>query len=390
MSASPAPALSLILCSRNDSYMGNSRWRLETTINYVAEQVEALQRTDDVEILVADWGSEVPLHDVVALGSAAERLTSFLWIPPALARELQRDSPFPEVLALNAAARRAHGEFIGRIDQDTLAGRRFLEVFFDFYEGRRRLHVPLKDALLYANRREIPYRFAVRCPSYSAVAEFVRRFGRWLPVRRMPNRPFWTYWVGIWLAHRTLWHESGGYDERLLYYNWMEVDMIARLAQTRDIVDLGAVVDYGFFHLEHADPRVGGPRHDLKNASMDKLYRSPRASQQLNPNGEGWGLAGCSLVRSPMSERATTRPAAGIGPATPFPRLVVLAPAILVDELIVAARSMTKRIEKLGRRRIRRIAADARRLRGRVLRFWRPSLKARIADGSTAANRGSS
>jgi hypothetical protein len=47
--------LSLILCSRNDEYMGNSRWRLQTTLNHVADQVEALGRAKDVEVFVGSW-----------------------------------------------------------------------------------------------------------------------------------------------------------------------------------------------------------------------------------------------------------------------------------------------------------------------------------------------
>ncbi len=117
------PVLSLILCSRNDQYMGNSRWRLETALNYVAGRVEALGRERDVEVLVADWGSEVPLREVVRLGPTAARIVSFVTVPPALARDLQRDSPFPEVLALNAAARRARGR-VHRADRSGHAGRR--------------------------------------------------------------------------------------------------------------------------------------------------------------------------------------------------------------------------------------------------------------------------
>src|SRR5438093_4718038 len=105
--------------------MGNSLWRLETTLNYAAERVAALGRIEQVEIVVADWGSDVPLRDVVGLGPAAARIVSFITVPQPLASRLQRDSPFPEVLALNAAARRARGQFIGRIDQDTLVGDRF-------------------------------------------------------------------------------------------------------------------------------------------------------------------------------------------------------------------------------------------------------------------------
>ena len=117
--------------------MGNSRWRLTTALNYVAQNVEEFGREGDVEILVADWGSEIPLREVLQLSPAAARIVSFIVIPPEIAHPLQKDSPFAEVLALNAAARRARGEYIGRVDQDTLVGKRFLEVFFELYEGRQ-------------------------------------------------------------------------------------------------------------------------------------------------------------------------------------------------------------------------------------------------------------
>jgi len=48
------PVLSLVLCARNDAYMGNSRWRLETSLNYAGAQIAALGAEDRVEIVVAD------------------------------------------------------------------------------------------------------------------------------------------------------------------------------------------------------------------------------------------------------------------------------------------------------------------------------------------------
>lgn len=80
------PVLSLILRSRNDSYMGNSRWRLQTTLNYVANRLSEMERLDDVEVLVADWGCEFPLSEVLQLSPAAARVVSFLHIPPDTAR----------------------------------------------------------------------------------------------------------------------------------------------------------------------------------------------------------------------------------------------------------------------------------------------------------------
>lgn len=56
------PALSLILCSRNDRHLGDSRWRLEKALGYVGGPLAALGRAESVEVLVADWGSEVPMR----------------------------------------------------------------------------------------------------------------------------------------------------------------------------------------------------------------------------------------------------------------------------------------------------------------------------------------
>lgn len=283
-----APALSLILCSRNDQYMGNSRWRLETTLNYAGQRVRELGREDSVEILVTDWGSDVPLSEVLDLSPAAARLVSFLRVPPGIACPLQRDSPFPEVLALNAAARRARGEYIGRIDQDTLAGRRFFEAFFELYEGKRQLAVPLKAALLFSNLRMVPYRFAVRCPSLPVVERFIHTFGGRLTIEITQRAPFYFHGVGIWLLHRGLWEECGGYDERMIYMCKMEKNMIARLGQRHQIINLGALIDYDFYHLEHYHPLA--PRRSSTYRRINDREVMKDIDETFQPNGPDWGL----------------------------------------------------------------------------------------------------
>jgi len=71
--------------------MGNSCWRLETAQNYVAKSVQELGREEEVEVLVADWGSEIPLREVLQPGPAAARIVSFVIIPPETSRILQGD-----------------------------------------------------------------------------------------------------------------------------------------------------------------------------------------------------------------------------------------------------------------------------------------------------------
>lgn len=283
------PLLSLILCARNDQYMGNSTWRLQTALCYAGLELSRLGHGDRVEIIVADWGSKVPLAEVLQLTPEADAIVSFLSIPPEIAEQLQQDSPFAEVLALNAAARRANGEYIGRIDQDTLVGARFLRTFFDLYAGRRSLSAPLAKSLLFANLRFIPYRFAVRCPPIEVVDWFVRTYGDSLDVAE-PKAPipFYAGQVGICLMHRSLWFESGGYDERMIYMNAMETNLARRLLMKYDAVNLGALDRHDFFHLEHYHPQAVRKTSTHRKVNPHLPFSKP---DTFNPNGERWGLS---------------------------------------------------------------------------------------------------
>jgi hypothetical protein len=278
--------------------MGNSRWRLETTLNYAAARVHELSRENEVEILMADWGSEIPLRQVLQLTPEAGKLVSFIEVPVDIARDLQKDSPFPEVLALNAAARRASGEYIGRIDQDILLGRHFLETFFDIHYGRRSLDVPLESALMFANQHMVPYRFCVRCPSLWAMEKYIEWFGHSLKKELSKTRPFYKFGVGIWLAHRDLWNACGGYDERMIYMNAMEINMIERLKQTNELVDLGKLVDYDFYHLEHYHPLAIRSSATHRNINSDNLFSQP---DSYNPNGPDWGLVQYPFKKVPYT-----------------------------------------------------------------------------------------
>ena len=298
------PALSLILCSRNDAYMGDSRYRLETTLNYTAAAVAALGLEREVEVLVTDWGSEVPLAEAVRLEAPAAALTRFLTVPPPLAQARQGRSPFPEVLALNAAARRASGRFIGRIDQDTLTGTRFLGTFVGWARGERPLPAsftrPLEDTLLFANRRSIPYRLAVRRPPLASLTRHLEARGAALTIET--GRVIYNLDVGIWLAHRDLWDACGGYDERMVFMNEMDPDMVRRLMTRYPLIDLGPLVGWDFYHLDHYHPR--GSRSSSTHREVNTTHVFPPLG--FRPSGEAWGLAACTLT----ADRATRPPVA--------------------------------------------------------------------------------
>jgi len=59
--------LSIIISTRNDSYGGNSVWRLETALNFFAKNAKDLDILHQVEIIVADWGSQSPIRKELKL-----------------------------------------------------------------------------------------------------------------------------------------------------------------------------------------------------------------------------------------------------------------------------------------------------------------------------------
>jgi hypothetical protein len=70
--------ISLVIAARNDSYMGNFKWRLETTINYIAAQLQSIDWLQQVEIIIVDWGSASPLREVVQTSKAVEQIIRYI------------------------------------------------------------------------------------------------------------------------------------------------------------------------------------------------------------------------------------------------------------------------------------------------------------------------
>jgi hypothetical protein len=78
--------------------------------------------------------------------------------------------------------------------------------------------------------------------------------------------------------------------------NDMEIDMVHRLMSSYPLVELGKLVDYDFYHLDHYHPAV------LRASSTYRKVNggSPQEARGMQPNGEGWGMAAYSLEVGPV------------------------------------------------------------------------------------------
>lgn len=363
--------VSFILCSRNDTYMGDPVARLATAINYLAKSAETLGLLGKVEVLVADWGSKTPLREVVRLTAASRQITRFLEVPVELAKAAQKDSPFAEVLALNAVALRSRGTFIGRIDQDTLVGRRFFQWFESWNEPGKKDWAKYSPNFLFSQRRQIPFRIANLIPSLGQIERLLAWTGSRLLIE--VERPFFDSPVGIMLLHRDLWWRAGGYDERLLYWGWMETDLAHRLKSVCAIIDIGPATGCDFYHLEHYDPSTPRKTPRQKNARNEH----PAA---FKPNSEDWGFAREKLTFVQV-EAGRTPEEIPCAPGLSIPGEVVrLHGAFLGRTIVRGFRIVTRLIGAVGRPARYKVYLDRVLIRLR-LRQAPSNLLAKIAPG---------
>ncbi len=303
------PLISLILCSRNDSYMGNSRWRLETSINLALLNARDANFLDKLEIIVSDWGSEVPLSEVLNLVPEAEGRVKFVYVPPDIAKVEQKDSKFPEVIALNAAVRRASGEYIGRIDNDTIVGDEFFRNFISVLKKKNKLWFDLETSFLFVERRSVPYRFSSKSYNLLWTYKYIKHFSNSLMIEsaREWGFPFWWSPVGIMLFNRKIWQNCRGYDEKLIYWGWMEGDMALRLNQKHHLIDFKDLVGNNFYHLEHY-PSMTHYKDRNGPATPRKKNVINTEGLKYSANEDGWGLKSKMIKLNTIHESHCVKP----------------------------------------------------------------------------------
>jgi hypothetical protein len=288
--------LSIVMCARNDAYMGNYLYRLGTAISYLSRNVGYAERSASVEILVTDWNSDVPLANELPLTAEAGALTRFVCVPPALARGLQQpDQVFHNSMANNTALRRAAGQFVMFTDADALIPLHSLNSLFSVLEGRTHLPINLTQTFFIADRRHVPWEVVQRQPTLDGWDEYLLTHGGDLPVDR--GSPGLGICQNAWMAHRDIWHACRGLDEQLHYWGWTDAELMIRINQRHASIQLSGL-GVSIFHMEH------WPRNRRSTPSR----RNPHVvAKTFAANNAGWGLGDHSLdILPPANPPAQT------------------------------------------------------------------------------------
>ncbi len=284
--------LSIVVQGRNDNYMGNFIWRLSTNINKQSKNIFALGYENQAEIILVDWGSEISLKDVLILNNEAKSLLRIIEVPPWIANKYNLDSPYSCVHAINTGIRRAHGEYVLFCDGDTYVPLNSMEKIFNMLNDGNLNGIPINKLLLLASRYHIPKSFQETMPELEDIDNYIEKNLITLSHDKI-NIDNFMGTATAYLMSRDLWFESRGFDEKLIYWGWFDIDLFCRIITKYPVFDFE---DFGmlFFHLEHYT--------DSKNRSLEK--ENPRKpNPMIYPSGftnnmENWGLSSEKLLET--------------------------------------------------------------------------------------------
>lgn len=228
--------LSVVIPTKNDE----QNQHLAT----VLEQMSALP----IEVIVVDWGSEIPIK--------VPSWVRLIRVPADIAARYDGDSYFAYIAATNVGLRRATGEYLSYFGNDTFVD----DALLTWLKSAR------PDTFYYISRKNIA---TVEEKSVVPVAKMTKDL----------------HAGGGMVAHRGIWQALHGFDERMIYWGWMdhEVRLRAQLAG----IPIRKVYQVSVYHFLHHHPRMRRARKINERVFPPEMI-FPTA---VEANDEHWGLA---------------------------------------------------------------------------------------------------
>jgi glycosyltransferase involved in cell wall biosynthesis len=272
--------LSIITSGKNDNYAGNFIQRLQHNLIKLDDNINKLN-TNDIEVIVVDWGSEEKISDV--LSNINFKHINFLYVPEDIGKQYSPDSNFSIVHSLNAGFRRSKGDYIFFIDGDSYVPFNSLKTIFDLVKDKN------ENIFYWASRYHLPYNIHSQT---SNINDIDREIDVWeqnhkqswkhdkINLSRFDGRA-----MGLLLS-RNICDESTLYYEKLNKWGWLDIEIHNRIINKYkcwgDLEDL----NIAFFHLDH---------HSVASMGQNGM-NDPHNSSLFNSNDGSWGLINENLI----------------------------------------------------------------------------------------------
>lgn len=274
--------LSIVLAGRNDGYLTDYIYRLETTINQYSVSLPD-DTLDFLEVILVDWGSEVPLCDVISLTPKARKYTKFLEVPPQSA-----GVGFDQITAINIGIRSSEGEFVMLSDSDCVYTPYSLNQLFAILSKQQiGLCLDLENQIFNISRVQVPESFVQRRPGYEAIQQKINQLANNLNFENQHLQALGGF-AGAQLMAKKMWEYMRGFYEGG-HLGWGAADNAITLRVCKK-GDWHNLAQYGVicYHLNHSS---------LSKADASSSFLSkPNAPFQTRShsflrNNKNWGRA---------------------------------------------------------------------------------------------------
>lgn len=283
--------ITFLLQGRNDQYAPDYSYRITSSLNLLSESLIAADLIQSAEILFVDWGSTVPLAEVVTPSPAAAEILEFVHVPSERALETMPDGSRYTTLVVNVGVRRAAGQYIMLTDTDVLWTKTSISRLGDLLNGKIATPFPVEETCFSVKRYQIPWEVAQRCPSPVEWERYLALSAFGLLHECAPAITLGGF-AGAQLMHRDLWHELRGYDEKNLTsaWGWADNDLSIRAGKTHPWLD---TCSFGIlsYHVEHRSRLVADTPRPAHTVNPMTFGSDPA------PSGPDWGLNGEDLPR---------------------------------------------------------------------------------------------
>jgi len=253
-------------------------YRLETTLNFLGQSLNAISLLNKFEMLVVDWASTNPLCEHINLSSELEEFVKFIYIEKHDADRIGYNNDcIPPSLLLNIAIRRSKGEYIFVMGSDTILLKGSLYLLHEICKKSIKLSSSISNSYITIGRKHIPWDYIQKKPNCKQLENFITYNGH--NFRDDLNYLKWGGGTGLIGMHCHSWNKIEGLDERILYYGANDVEIFILAMNYFDSIELSTqgVLSY---HMEH-NPETICNKYKYKNYDIFKENRI---------SNKNWGL----------------------------------------------------------------------------------------------------
>ena len=226
----PKYLVSFVLCGRNDNYLGDFKYRITTTVNHLCRNVNKIGRLKDIEVIIVDWNSEIPLAQEIYIDKEISEVCKFIYVPPEIASKFNpNNGTFTHSAAINVGIARAKGEFILMTSADILFSEPSLHNLFLLLDKKSNATFDLNKTAMYISKKDISWQIVEKKLCLFELERYLQLHNNSLPV--FIGYPSLLGGVGAILMNKSIWKIAQGFNENFKTWGGSDNEFGLRINQ---------------------------------------------------------------------------------------------------------------------------------------------------------------